>query len=102
MFYDSYHHIVNVTNTDEKPRIYNVVGYICETDTFGVNRIIPEVIEGDILCFFNAGAYGYEMASNFNSRLRPAEVMIKDGKDYLIRRRETFEDLVRLQMGEEL
>jgi diaminopimelate decarboxylase len=102
MFYDSYHQIVNVTNTDEKPRIYNVVGYICETDTFGVNRIIPEVIEGDILCFFNAGAYGYEMASNFNSRLRPAEVMIKDGKDYLIRRRETFEDLVRLQIGEEL
>lgn len=102
MFYDSYHQIVNVTNTDEKPRIYNVVGYICETDTFGVNRIIPEVIEGDILCFFNAGAYGYEMASNFNSRLRPAEVMIKDGKHYLIRRRETFEDLVRLQIGEEL
>jgi diaminopimelate decarboxylase len=102
MFYDSYHQIVNVTNTDEKPRIYNVVGYICETDTFGVNRIIPEVIEGDILCFFNAGAYGYEMASNFNSRLRPAEVMIKDGKDYLIRRRETCEDLVRLQIGEEL
>ena len=102
MFYDSYHQIVNVTNTDEKPRIYNVVGYICETDTFGVNRIIPEVIEGDILCFFNAGAYGYEMASNFNSRLRPAEVMIKDGKDYLIRRRETFEDLIRLQIGEEL
>lgn len=98
MFYNAYHHIVNMTNPDEKPRIYNVVGYICETDTFGVNRIIPEVIEGDILCFFNAGAYGFEMSSHFNSRLRPAEVMIRDGVDYLIRKRETFEDLIRLQV----
>lgn len=98
MFYNSYHHIVNVTNPNEKPRIYTVVGYICETDTFGVNRIIPEVLEGDILCFFNAGAYCYSMASNYNSRYRPAEVMIFEGKDYLIRRRETMDDLLKNQV----
>ncbi|MFZ4542791.1 MAG: diaminopimelate decarboxylase [Saprospiraceae bacterium] len=95
MFYDSYHHIVNVTNPDEKPRFYNVVGYICETDTFAVNRVITEIIEGDILCFFNAGAYCYSMASNYNSRFRPAEVLIHEGKAHLIRKRETLEDLTR-------
>ena len=98
MFYDAYHHIVNVTNTDEKPRIYTVVGYICETDTFAVNRVIHEVIETDVLCFYNAGAYCYSMASNYNSRFRPAEVMILDGKDYLIRKREDLEDLTRNQI----
>lgn len=95
MFYDAYHHIVNVTNPDEKPRIYNVVGYICETDTFAVNRIITEIIEGDILCFYNAGAYCYSMASNYNSRFRPAEVLIHEGKAILIRERETMDDLTR-------
>jgi diaminopimelate decarboxylase len=89
---------VNVTNTDEKPRIYTVVGYICETDTFAVNRVIHEVIETDVLCFYNAGAYCYSMASNYNSRFRPAEVMILDGKDYLIRKREDLEDLTRNQI----
>jgi len=97
MFYDAYHHIVNVTNTDEKPRIYTVVGYICETDTFAVNRVIHEVIETDVLCFYNAGAYCYSMASNYNSRYRPAEVLILEEKDYLIRKRENLEDLTRNQ-----
>jgi diaminopimelate decarboxylase len=95
MFYDAYHHIVNVTNPDEKPRIYNVVGYICETDTFAVNRIITEIIEGDILCFYNAGAYCFSMASNYNSRFRPAEILIHEGKAHLIRTRETMDDLTR-------
>lgn len=95
MFYDAYHHIVNVTNPDEKPRIYNVVGYICETDTFAVNRIITEIIEGDILCFYNAGAYCFSMASNYNSRFRPAEVMIHNGAAHLIREREDLQDLLR-------
>jgi diaminopimelate decarboxylase len=95
MFYDAYHHIVNVTNPDEKPRIYNVVGYICETDTFAVNRIITEIIEGDILCFYNAGAYCFSMASNYNSRFRPAEVLLHEGKAILIRERETLDDLTR-------
>jgi diaminopimelate decarboxylase len=98
MFYGSYHKIVNVTEPTFKPRIYNVVGNICETDTFAADRRIAEVVEGDIICFYNAGAYGYTMASNFNSRPRPAEVMIYKGKAHLIRQRETFEDLVRGQV----
>jgi diaminopimelate decarboxylase len=97
MFYGSYHKIVNVTEPTFKPRIYNVVGNICETDTFAVDRRIAEVVEGDILAFYNAGAYGYTMASNFNSRFRPAEVMLQDGKAKLIRQRDTFEDLLRGQ-----
>ena len=98
MFYDAYHHIVNLSNTDEKPRIYSVVGYICETDTFATDRVIPEIIEGDVLCFFNSGAYCFMMSSNYNSRFRPAEVLLLEGKDYLIRSRETMEDILRNQL----
>ena len=98
MFYDAYHHITNLSNPAGKPRIYTVVGYICETDTFGVNRQLSEVREGDVLAMANAGAYCYMMASNYNSRYRPAEVLILDGKDYLIRRRETMEDLLKNQV----
>lgn len=95
MLYDSYHHIVNISNPDGKQRIYTVVGYICETDTFGWDRKINEVHEGDILCFKNAGAYGITMSSNYNARFRPAEVLIWNGKAQLIRSRETFEDLIK-------
>lgn len=98
MFYDAYHHITNVSNPRGKKRFYTVVGYICETDTFGINRPIAEISEGDVLCFNNAGAYCFTMASNYNSRLRPAEVLIHEGKDYLIRKRETFEDLMNNQV----
>ncbi|MEY2950728.1 MAG: diaminopimelate decarboxylase [Saprospiraceae bacterium] len=98
MFYDAYHHITNASNPKGKKRFYTVVGYICETDTFGINRPISEISEGDILCFHNAGAYCFTMASNYNSRLRPAEVLIYEGKDYLIRKRETFEDLMNNQV----
>ncbi len=98
MFYNSYHHIVNISNTGEKKRIYTVVGYICETDTFGINRQLSEVREGDILCFLNAGAYCFAMASNYNSRYRPAEVLVVDGEAHLIRERETIEDLLRGQV----
>ena len=98
MFYDAYHHITNVTNPGGKPRIYTVVGYICETDTFGINRQLNEVREGDILSMANAGAYCYMMASNYNSRYRPAEVMVIDGEAHLIRRRETMEDLLGTQV----
>ena len=97
MFYDSYHTITNISNPGGRERFYSVVGYICETDTFGTNRRIEEINEEDILCFQNAGAYCFSMASNYNSRFRPAEVMIHEGKDYLIRKRETFEDIVRNQ-----
>ncbi|MDR0814495.1 MAG: diaminopimelate decarboxylase [Bacteroidales bacterium] len=98
MFYDSYHHIINVSKPDGTPRIYTVVGYICETDTFGWNRKIAEISEGDVLVFLNAGAYGMTMASNYNARLRPAEVMVHEGKDYLIRKRETLDDLLKNQI----
>ncbi len=98
MFYDSYHHIENISNPKGKKRFYTVVGYICETDTFGTNRQICEIKEGDILSFRNAGAYCFSMASNYNSRYRPAEVMIYKGKDYLIRERETIEDIYNKQI----
>jgi len=102
MFYDAYHQILNVSNPKGKVRIYTVVGYICETDTFGWNRKIHDIREGDYLVFLNAGAYCFTMASNYNSRLRPPEVLIHDGKDYLIRERETLEDVLRNQVIIEL
>jgi diaminopimelate decarboxylase len=95
MLYDSYHTILNISNPEGKTRIYTVVGNICETDTFGWDRKITETKEGDILCFKNAGAYGITMASNYNARFRPAEVLIHNGKAHLIRKRETIEDLIR-------
>lgn len=98
MLYNSYHHITNVSNPSGVHRIYTVVGYICETDTFAWDRKMSEVKEGDILGFHNAGAYGFTMASNYNSRFRPAEVLVHEGKDYLIRERETMEDLLRNQV----
>lgn len=97
MFYNAYHHIENISNPTGNPRVYNVVGYLCETDTFAVNRRIAEIRVGDILSFRNAGAYCFTMSSNYNSRLKPAEVLLHKGKDYLVRRRESFEDLVKLQ-----
>jgi diaminopimelate decarboxylase len=75
-----------------------VVGNLCETDTFGWDRKINEVREGDYLVFYNAGAYGYEMASNYNSRFKPAEVLVKNGQPHLIRRAETMNDLIRNQV----
>lgn len=97
MFYDSYHHITNISNPKGRERFYSVVGYICETDTFGTNRRIEEIREEDILCFHNAGAYCFSMASNYNSRFRPAEVILHEGKDFLIRKRENFDDIIRNQ-----
>ncbi len=98
MFYEAYHHIENISNTRGTERIYTVVGNICETDTFAWDRKINEIKEGDFLVFYNAGAYGFEMSSNFNSRLKPAEVFVKDGKHLLIRKREVFEDLLKNQV----
>jgi diaminopimelate decarboxylase len=95
MLYDAYHEIVNISNPTGKPRIYTVVGYICETDTFGWDRKLNEVHEGDIICFKNAGAYGFTMSSNYNARFRPAEVLLYKGEAHLIRKAESFEDLTR-------
>ncbi|MDC9724134.1 MAG: diaminopimelate decarboxylase [Urechidicola sp.] len=99
MMYDAYHHITNISNTDNsEQKVYSVVGYICENDTLGHNRKINIVSEGDLLRIHNAGAYSYSMASNYNSRYRPAEVMTYKGKDYIIRKRETFDDLLSNQL----
>lgn len=98
MMYDAYHDIFNVSNPSGAKRIYTVVGYICETDTFGWDRKMSEVREGDIIAMRNAGAYGISMASNYNSRFRPAEVLIYKGKDYLIRKRESLEDVLKNQI----
>ena len=98
MFYGATHFIENISNPEGKKRFYSVVGYICETDTFASNRQIAEISEGDILCFRNAGAYCYTMASNYNSRPRPAEVLWIDGQAKLIRKTETLEDLLRNQV----
>ncbi len=94
MLYDSYHEIINISNPNGKQRIYTVVGNICETDTFGWDRKLSEVHEGDVLCFKNAGAYGITMASNYNARTRPAEVLIYQQQAHLIRKRETLNDLI--------
>ena len=98
MFYEAYHRIGNISNPDGPQRIYTVVGNICETDTFAWDRTLNEVRENDLLCFYNAGAYGFEMSSNFNSRLKPAEVLVTDGEARLIRRGDVFEDLLRNQL----
>ncbi len=98
MFYGASHHIENVSNPKGKERFYSVVGYICETDTFATNKKINEITEGNILCFRNAGAYCFSMASNYNSRYKPAEVLWKNSKGYLIREHETFEDLLKNQI----
>ncbi len=98
MMYNAYHRIVNISNPKGLPRVYSVVGNICETDTFGSDRKISEIREGDILAILNAGAYGFSMSSNYNSRFRPAEVLLMDGSAKLIRKREEMEDLLRNQV----
>lgn len=98
MFYGSYHNIENISNPNGSEKEYAVVGNLCETDTFAWERKIQETKEGDYLCFYNAGAYGFEMSSNFNSRLKPAEVMFKNNEPYLIRERDNFEDLLHKQI----
>lgn len=98
MFYGATHKIINISNPEGKERYYSVVGYICETDTFASNHRISEISEGDILCFKNAGAYCFTMASNYNSRFRPPEVLWYKNKAILIRERETFEDLIKNQV----
>jgi diaminopimelate decarboxylase len=98
MFYDSYHRIGNISNPDGALATYSIVGNICETDTFAWDRQLNEVREGDYLAFYNAGAYGFEMSSNFNSRLKPAEVLMKEGTPHLIRRRDNWDDLLRNQL----
>ncbi len=98
MLYGSHHHIENLSNPNGKERFYSVVGYICETDTFASNRKIAEITEGNLLVFRNCGAYCFSMSSNYNSRYRPAEVLWYRGKGHLIRKRETFDDILQNQI----
>ncbi len=99
MMYDAYHHIVNASNPDDSVQeTYDVVGYICETDNFALGRTLNQVTAGDILVLLNAGAYGFAMSSQYNSRFRPAEVLIVNGEAHLIRQRETMEDILRNQV----
>ena len=98
MFYGSHHEIENLSNPSGEQRFYSVVGYICETDTFGSNRKISEIKEGDYLVFKNAGAYCFSMSSNYNSRYRPKEILWIDDEAHLIRKEEKFDDLIRNQV----
>jgi diaminopimelate decarboxylase len=102
MMYDAYHHITNISNPKGTERIYSVVGYICESDTLGYDRRLNEVRVQDVLAISNAGAYGFSMSSNYNSRLRPAEVLIYKGKAHLIRKRETLDYLLENQVEVDL
>ena len=98
MFYDAYHHIDNMSQPDQPTKNYAVVGNICETDTFAWDRPIPTISEGDFLVFYNAGAYGYEMSSNYNARYKPAQVLFEKEEAKLISRADDFTDLLRLQI----
>lgn len=95
--YNAYHEIYNLSNPSGEINEYHITGNMCETDFLGKNRQIREIREGDLLVIRNAGAYGSSMASNYNSRPRPAEVLVRDGKAHLIKKRETYEDLIRNQ-----
>ncbi len=98
MLYNAYHQIHNISHPVGRKRVYTVVGYICETDTFASDRQITEIKEGDILVFRNAGAYCFQMSNNYNSRYKPAEVLIHEGKPHLISRRQNMEDLLTTQI----
>ncbi len=101
VLYDSVSHSIEIykdTYGDSvRQEEVTIVGNICETgDIIAQNRLLPEIGEGDILGVLDVGAYGYSMSSNYNSRLRPAEVLIREnGEDVLIRKREAPEDLMR-------
>ena len=92
--YGSHHEIINLSNPAGKKKEYDVVGYICEKDTFAEKRKISETSVGDLICFKNAGAYGFNMSSNYNSRLKPAEVCIYNNKILKIREAQSLKDLL--------
>jgi diaminopimelate decarboxylase len=102
MMYGAYHGMLNISNSKGSLKKYTVVGYICETDTFGTDIEMNEVREGDVIAIKNAGAYGFSMSSNYNSRFRPAEILVHNGEAKLIRKREIFDDLLRNQIEIEI
>ncbi|MCI1930446.1 MAG: diaminopimelate decarboxylase [Clostridia bacterium] len=104
VMYDSYHGIEIYRKSDvksEKKELITVVGNVCESgDMLAKERMLPEIFKGDIIGVLDAGAYGYSMASNYNNRLRPAEVLIRENGDVvLIRERDTLDDLLRHQIS---
>ncbi len=98
--YDSYHHIKPVVLKDRKNLLADVVGPICESGDFlGKGRMIPRLNRGELVAVMSAGAYGFTMSSNYNSRPKIPEVLVKDDRYYVIRKREEYSDLIR---GEEI
>lgn len=99
MYYGAYHHFLHLNRPEGPERCYDIVGYLCETDTFATGRWLPELRAGDILCLCSAGAYGITMASQYNLRPRPAECLYSGDAVSLIRRRETTDDLLATDLG---
>jgi diaminopimelate decarboxylase len=98
VLYDAYHEIINISNPRGEKETVTVVGNICETgDFFARKRKIPAVREGDLLSIENAGAYCFSMASSYNGRSLPAEILVSGGKARIVRSRETVEDLIKTQ-----
>jgi diaminopimelate decarboxylase len=97
--YSAYHEVVPVSNVNGRPaRVYDVVGPVCESaDVLARDRSLPEPRPGDFLAVLGAGAYGFVMSSNYNGRARSAEVMVKGSRWFIVRKRETPEDLIRLE-----
>ena len=94
--YGSYHHIVVANKMSAlEESIYDVAGPICESgDLLAKNRKLPVIVEGDLLAVLDSGAYGFSMSSQYNSRPRPAEIMVKKGKYRIVREREELDDLL--------
>ncbi len=96
--YDAWHDIVPLTVNNEEKKLYDVVGPVCESgDFFGKERLLA-INEGDLLAILNVGAYGFSMSSHYNSRPRPPEIMIDGNKAYIIRKRESVEDLFKNEL----
>ncbi len=103
MMYDAFHDVVNLSKIgNDADSLYDIVGYMCETDDIAKNRTLPKTEEGDIIAIKNAGAYGFSMSSNYNSRFRPAEVLLYQDKMHLVRERETMDDIIKNQILIEL
>ena len=97
VLYEAFHDIRPVDRRNLlEPVVADVVGPVCESgDFFARERKLPEPKEGDLLAVMSAGAYGFVMASNYNSRPRAAEILVDDAEAHLIRERDTFEDIIR-------
>jgi diaminopimelate decarboxylase len=94
--YGSYHHIQPVVDHRREQLIADVVGPICETGDFlARDRSLPQVEPGELLAVMSAGAFGFAMSSNYNSRPRPAEILVRDDSFEVIRTRETYDDLLK-------